>query len=192
MNKNIRPNLKARKHDNTITVFRDLKTVYHFIVFLCAPGLVLILRVSLDPAMRGWMNDRKSYIAPVQLGAVMRAGAVGCDALDRASFGPTNFNSPIASHHHPSSLTPSHVAPYSLFEAWQTPSPGRYYCQFWPSLGALLTAHFSLKFILTFPLFHRCFHFLWFHHERKTLPDHKSSDICIVLKNGDCISWSTL
>lgn len=33
--------------------------------------------ISLDPAMRGWMNDRKSYIPPVQLGEVMRAGSVG-------------------------------------------------------------------------------------------------------------------
>ena len=33
--------------------------------------------VSLDPAMRGWMNDSKSYIAPVQIGEVMRAGSVG-------------------------------------------------------------------------------------------------------------------
>ncbi|WP_349258805.1 NADP-dependent oxidoreductase [Steroidobacter sp.] len=46
-----------------------------------APGdnevLVKILYISLDPAMRGWMNEGKSYIAPVQLGEVMRAGAVG-------------------------------------------------------------------------------------------------------------------
>ena len=28
--------------------------------------------LSLDPAMRGWMTDRKSYIEPVQLGDVMR------------------------------------------------------------------------------------------------------------------------
>jgi NADPH-dependent curcumin reductase CurA len=33
--------------------------------------------VSLDPAMRGWMNDAKSYIAPMEIGSVMRAGAVG-------------------------------------------------------------------------------------------------------------------
>lgn len=33
--------------------------------------------VSLDPAMRGWMNDAKSYIPPVQIGEVMRAGSVG-------------------------------------------------------------------------------------------------------------------
>ena len=33
--------------------------------------------ISLDPAMRGWMRDRKSYIPPVQIGEVMRAGSVG-------------------------------------------------------------------------------------------------------------------
>ncbi len=33
--------------------------------------------VSLDPAMRGWMNDAKSYIAPMEIGSVMRAGSVG-------------------------------------------------------------------------------------------------------------------
>jgi hypothetical protein len=39
--------------------------------------LVKILYISLDPAMRGWMNEGKSYIPPVGLGEVMRAGAVG-------------------------------------------------------------------------------------------------------------------
>jgi len=39
--------------------------------------LVKVLYLSLDPAMRGWMNEGKSYIAPVALGDVMRAGAVG-------------------------------------------------------------------------------------------------------------------
>ena len=33
--------------------------------------------VSLDPAMRGWINEGKSYIAPVELNEVMRAGGVG-------------------------------------------------------------------------------------------------------------------
>ena len=33
--------------------------------------------VSLDPAMRGWMNDARSYIPPVGIGEVMRAFAVG-------------------------------------------------------------------------------------------------------------------
>ncbi|HLJ27360.1 MAG TPA: NADP-dependent oxidoreductase [Candidatus Angelobacter sp.] len=39
--------------------------------------LVKVLYVSLDPAMRGWMNEGRSYIAPVQIGEVMRAGGVG-------------------------------------------------------------------------------------------------------------------
>jgi NADPH-dependent curcumin reductase CurA len=33
--------------------------------------------ISLDPAMRGWLNESKSYIEPVQLNAVMRALGVG-------------------------------------------------------------------------------------------------------------------
>lgn len=33
--------------------------------------------ISLDPAMRGWLNDKKSYIEPVQINDVMRAGGVG-------------------------------------------------------------------------------------------------------------------
>jgi NADPH-dependent curcumin reductase CurA len=39
--------------------------------------LVKVLYLSLDPAMRGWMNEGKSYIPPVGLGEVMRAGGVG-------------------------------------------------------------------------------------------------------------------
>jgi NADPH-dependent curcumin reductase len=44
-----------------------------------APGGVLVktLALSLDPAMRGWMNDAKSYIPPVGIGEVMRAGGIG-------------------------------------------------------------------------------------------------------------------
>src|SRR5499427_4811886 len=43
------------------------------------PGEVLVknLYISLDPAMRGWMNESRSYIEPVKIGDVMRAGAVG-------------------------------------------------------------------------------------------------------------------
>jgi len=39
--------------------------------------LVKVLYISLDPAMRGWMNDARSYIAPVGIGEVMRAIGVG-------------------------------------------------------------------------------------------------------------------
>ena len=33
--------------------------------------------ISLDPAMRGWINETRSYISPVEVGQVMRAGSVG-------------------------------------------------------------------------------------------------------------------
>ena len=46
-----------------------------------APGtgefVVAISHLSIDPAMRGWMNAAASYIPPVEIGAVMRAGAIG-------------------------------------------------------------------------------------------------------------------
>jgi NADPH-dependent curcumin reductase CurA len=44
-----------------------------------APGqfVVAISHLSIDPAMRGWMDARPSYIPPVEIGAVMRAGGVG-------------------------------------------------------------------------------------------------------------------
>ncbi len=33
--------------------------------------------ISIDPAMRGWINDAKSYLPPVKVGDVMRAASVG-------------------------------------------------------------------------------------------------------------------
>ncbi|GAB3685003.1 NADP-dependent oxidoreductase [Salinisphaera aquimarina] len=39
--------------------------------------LVGIEYISLDPAMRGWMNAGRSYIKPVKIGEVMRAGTAG-------------------------------------------------------------------------------------------------------------------
>jgi len=39
--------------------------------------LVKVEYVSLDPAMRGWMNEGRSYIPPVGIGEVMRAFAAG-------------------------------------------------------------------------------------------------------------------
>ncbi len=43
------------------------------------PGEVLTKThyMSVDPAMRGWMNDRPSYVPPVGIGEVMRALTVG-------------------------------------------------------------------------------------------------------------------
>ena len=39
--------------------------------------VVRVLYLSLDPAMRGWMNEGRSYIPPVGIGEVMRAGGIG-------------------------------------------------------------------------------------------------------------------
>lgn len=33
--------------------------------------------MSLDPAMRGWLNDSRSYVKPVAIGETMRAGGLG-------------------------------------------------------------------------------------------------------------------
>ena len=43
------------------------------------PGefVVEISHLSIDPALRGWMSARPSYMPPVEIGAVMRAGAIG-------------------------------------------------------------------------------------------------------------------
>jgi NADPH-dependent curcumin reductase CurA len=54
-------------------------------------GEVLVRQrfLSLDPAMRGWMSDRKSYIPPVALGEVMRGFGVGeVVASGDAAFAP--------------------------------------------------------------------------------------------------------
>jgi len=45
--------------------------------------LIKVQYLSLDPAMRGWMNEGKSYIPPVQIGEVMRAGGVGAVIASR-------------------------------------------------------------------------------------------------------------
>lgn len=39
--------------------------------------LIKVLYLSFDPTQRGWLNDIPSYMPPVQIGEVMRAGAVG-------------------------------------------------------------------------------------------------------------------
>ncbi|KAF8135055.1 hypothetical protein EV363DRAFT_1447839 [Boletus edulis] len=39
--------------------------------------VVQVTYISLDPAMRGWLKDRRSYVPPVQIGEVMRALGMG-------------------------------------------------------------------------------------------------------------------
>ena len=51
--------------------------------------LVKTLYLSLDPAMRGWMNEGRSYIPPVGIGEVMRALAAGeVVASNHSGFAP--------------------------------------------------------------------------------------------------------
>jgi len=40
-------------------------------------ALVQCTWLSLDPAMRGYIRDARSYLPPVQIGEVMRAGGLG-------------------------------------------------------------------------------------------------------------------
>jgi NADPH-dependent curcumin reductase CurA len=54
--------------------------------------LIKVLYVSLDPAMRGWMNDVRSYLPPVKLGEVMRAGGAGRVVVSR------NARFPVGTH----------------------------------------------------------------------------------------------
>jgi NADPH-dependent curcumin reductase CurA len=42
-----------------------------------AQVLVKVNWLSLDPAMRGWLRDTRSYVPPVQIGEVMRATGLG-------------------------------------------------------------------------------------------------------------------
>ena len=47
--------------------------------------VVKVLYLSLDPAMRGWMNEGRSYIRPVAIGEVMRAGGLGVVIASRGT-----------------------------------------------------------------------------------------------------------
>ncbi|KAK3263090.1 hypothetical protein CYMTET_28085, partial [Cymbomonas tetramitiformis] len=54
-------------------------------------GQVLVknLFLSLDPAMRGWMDDRRSYLPPVAIGAVMRGNTISEVIASRNTKFPT-------------------------------------------------------------------------------------------------------
>jgi hypothetical protein len=54
--------------------------------------VVRTLYVSFDPTMRGWMEDRKSYLPPVAIGEPMRASGVGQVVESRLDgFEPGDF-----------------------------------------------------------------------------------------------------
>jgi len=48
--------------------------------------LIRVDYVSLDPAMRGWLNDTRSYVPPVKIGETMRAGGIGTVVKGNAKF----------------------------------------------------------------------------------------------------------
>ena len=47
-------------------------------------ALVRNIYLSLDPAMRGWVAERGSYLPPVEIGAVMRGATLGVVETSRA------------------------------------------------------------------------------------------------------------
>jgi len=63
----------------TSTTFKqETRSIEDFNVTDAEKVVVKVTWLSLDPAMRGWLNDSKrSYIAPVKLGEVMRALGLG-------------------------------------------------------------------------------------------------------------------
>ncbi|PVH99484.1 NAD(P)-binding protein [Periconia macrospinosa] len=50
--------------------------------------LFQVLYLSLDPAMRGWLNDVRSYVPPVQIGETMRGAAIGVVKASKSSKFP--------------------------------------------------------------------------------------------------------
>jgi len=54
--------------------------------------LIQTTHISIDPAMRGWMSDAKSYLPPVKLGDVMRATCVGVVIASRCRTGINSNN----------------------------------------------------------------------------------------------------
>ena len=53
-----------------------------------------VLYVSVDPAMRGWLDEGDTYVAAVGIGDVMRAMGVGEIVESRATVTPSAPTSP--------------------------------------------------------------------------------------------------
>ncbi len=81
--------LVARPKPGLVT--RDIFAFADAAIEAPGPGQfrVKIAYISLDPAMRGWINEGRSYVVPVKLGDVMRAYAVGTvDASQHPGYQP--------------------------------------------------------------------------------------------------------
>ncbi|KAF9267765.1 NAD(P)-binding protein [Marasmius fiardii PR-910] len=63
--------------DITPTTFRSERVEFSELKPKENEVIVKLLYLSLDPAMRGWLRDRRSYVPPVQIGEVMRGLGLG-------------------------------------------------------------------------------------------------------------------
>ncbi len=89
MSSNVQVTLARRPKPGLITA--DCFTLAETPIPEPGPGefRVKIHYVSLDPAMRGWVNDTRSYIPPVQIGEVMRSYSSGIvEASQHPDFKP--------------------------------------------------------------------------------------------------------
>ena len=65
------------KEHITSSTFRHETVPFNDIKPGASQVLVKVDWLSLDPAMRGWLNDARSYVPPVKIGEVMRAQGLG-------------------------------------------------------------------------------------------------------------------
>jgi NADPH-dependent curcumin reductase len=99
--------------------------------------LVKNIYISLDPAMRGWMNAGKSYVPPVGIGEVMRALALGRVAGSRNPqfrtgdyvSGPFGVQEFAVSNGHGVSKADPEIAPLPVYlSALGMPGMTAYFC----------------------------------------------------------------
>ncbi|KAM4064103.1 zinc-binding dehydrogenase [Hirsutella rhossiliensis] len=84
--------------------------------------LVEVLYLSLDPAMRGWMSEARSYVPPVKIGETMRGSTV-CRvvASKGAKFNKGDFVSGTAGWTQYAILDEKHLEPTSSYPGLQDP-----------------------------------------------------------------------
>lgn len=55
-------------------------------------AVVAVRHLSIDPTIRGWMDDRPGYLPPIELGAVVRSGGIGEVVASRSERYPVGAN----------------------------------------------------------------------------------------------------
>ncbi|KAF1829095.1 NAD(P)-binding protein [Decorospora gaudefroyi] len=75
------------------------------------------LYLSLDPAMRGWLNPTRSYIPPVEVGAVMRGSGIGIIVASKSKKFPVGtYATAMCGWSEYAVLAEKHVEPLDLPE----------------------------------------------------------------------------